>query len=298
MKYSLTAVIPVVAYGNLQPTVEVEAETFAEAHAIAMSHIETVWAQYGEKPLPNAQSSQNESNDGYIKLTSPFGGHAWFNEAEHVYKDDNGKILLSGSVFAKQYSTEFNKDLIIPKMVKKWNVDGQEIEELWQAKADTSALFGSAVHKALETYGKHKDTANKVEKPLVIHPLIQPVVEAFFKGRESEKALYEPFITDGERVGQIDRLVITGKDSVIIEDYKTNVDIDKKIDKLKGIFSHLPPTTVSQYALQLNFYREILERRGYKVEAMKIHHLTNGWKEIPVPRINLTTGEIEDGRSN
>ena len=46
MKFTLTAVIPTAQYSNIQPSIEVEAETYEEAERMVLPYIESLSARY------------------------------------------------------------------------------------------------------------------------------------------------------------------------------------------------------------------------------------------------------------
>lgn len=299
MKYTISATIPTVQYGNLQPSVEVEAESFEEARALVLPEIQELWNSVCEdgkelhiKELLKTSSVPQE------RMKVDIGDvESLFIDNNHNYTDLNGKKYTSGSKFADSFAYEFDKAAILPRYADKVGESQEDISGYWEAKSKLSTDFGTAIHQALETYGKYRSLAEKLEKPLGIHPLVFPVVESFFSGRESEKAMYEPFVADSKSMtcGQIDRLVITGDKRCIIEDFKTNVDLDKQGSPkfLKEPFGkdgqEVPNTPLGKYTLQLNFYRSILEANGWTVEGMKIHHLTEdgSWRTIDVSVVEI-----------
>ena len=71
------------------------------------------------------------------------------------------------------------------------------------------------------------------------HPILRQIIKGFLDVDQTTGKLYrEVLITDVKRgyCGQADRLVVTGDKTAIIEDYKINVDSEKRrirITKLK-----------------------------------------------------------------
>lgn len=303
MKFAITATIPTTQYGNLQPSIEVEADTFEEARSIAMPQIQEIWNSVceqgkelrirGEAPIGTVEAGE--------LMTCTFSGEQLSLSADHTYTDADGNVYQSGSRFADQFTYEFNKDMILPIYAKKFDVDPKEVDAFWTHKGDNSRNFGNALHGALEVYGKFGSLAEKLsteEKPvsLGISPVILPAVEDFFADRVDEEALYEVFVVDkqGKRCGQIDRLVKTGDKTCIIEDYKTNGDLYKQGSPkyLKAPFDSKGNTPLlnqpfSVYTIQLNFYRGIMESLGWTVEGLRIHHLDEMWDTIDVPKVDL-----------
>lgn len=304
MKFNITATIPTAQYANLQPSIEVEADTFEEARAIAMPQIQSIWnsvCEPGKELAIRGTNAPTEALKALEAMKCTFSGEVVYIDSDHNYTDDKGNKFLSGSRFAKQWSRPFPKEAVLPMYAKKWDETPATIDAYWSAKSKASTDFGHALHQALETYGKFAELTKKLntpEKPVTVgvHPLLLPTVEDFFADRFEEEALYEVFVVDkaGLRCGQIDRLVKTGEKTCIIEDYKTNRDLRKQgVPKFllapfdgKGKYPLLNQA-LSEYYLQLNFYREIVESLGWKVEAMKIHYFGEDFEEIAVPVIDL-----------
>lgn len=259
MKYTIGATIPVMSYGNLQPSIEVEAETFEEAQALVMPQIEKLWDKYGEKPLTK----------GERKLIKAYvGGEIYYDDASHTYTNEKGEVYMSGSQYAKSLEKPFDLEKISQAMADKFKVKSEDIKAMWALKAEISTGFGTALHKALELYGRYQSLSETLEKTTNLHdhPVIKKAVEGFYKGREDEKAVHEVFIVDhkAKRAGQIDRLLITGDKKCIIADYKTNASIEKSIDS---------------YWKQLSFYAAIMVANGWEVEELVVYHWNGDWKE-------------------
>jgi hypothetical protein len=258
MKYTITAVIPTVQYGNIQPSIEVEADTFEEANAMAMPHIEKLWAKYSEKPLPSAAQRK--------KITAYVGGDIYYDDATHTYTNEAGDIYMSGSQYAKSLEKPFDLEKISEAMANKFDVSATDIKQMWKLKSEVSAGFGTAIHKALELYGRFQSLSKSIDKQTNLHdhPVIKKAVQEFYEGREKEKAVHEVFIVDhrAKRAGQIDRMLLTGPKQCRIQDFKTNADIQKSINS---------------YWIQLQFYADIMIAAGYEVTGLDIFHWNGGW---------------------
>jgi hypothetical protein len=282
VKFKITATIPVGQYANIIPEIEVDgAFTYEQARDEAMGRLTEIWSQYGTVPLKGAVASQS-----VINLTSMSGTTVQFDPVNHVYYKD-GKTLLSGSAFAERYTPKFNKDAILPKFAAKHGVEASEIAEMWTMKGDVAKNFGTALHTALEFYGKHKKTIDATQGTFEIHPAIHEAVKSFFVSRENEQALYEPFIHFGEWCGSIDRLLITGDKKGIIEDYKTNQDLHKGSGKMLAPFDKMKSEPLSTYQLQLSFYATIMQKNGWTIEGLRIHHYTDKWETIELKVLNI-----------
>lgn len=214
-----------------------------------------------------------------------FGGDcANFNEAEHKYTDDNGNEYLSGSVFAHLFERDFPREAIAAKSAAKRGVDPQQVLDGWDSKGEVSLLWGSTVHKAIETKIKYGEDANDEHIKAIVDDLFEQIDGNMFS---------EVFVCDNEDrlCGFVDCMVqIEGKDCEIY-DWKTG-DVLKKSgfnDLGKEYFGDLPAQTLSFYYLQLNFYRYILEKKGYNVKGMKVWALSGEhWTQFEVPKMDIT----------
>lgn len=300
-QFEIMAVIPTGPYANLQPKLVYKAGSFEEAYKEARPHLEQVQRDYGiEGNSLGGGVALSTAERQHVKCYLS-GTDAYFDPISHTYITEEGEKYQSGSVFAGQFEHEFEKHLVLDKCAKKLELTPEEVELYWSSKGDISTTFGTALHQSLEHYGKwaavcERDIDSKTKEPkgYGIHPTLLPIVQAFFKGRENEVAVYEPFIADPKklRCGFVDRFVIVDADKKIcdIEDYKTNADLYKlgTPANLKAPYSYLPNVPASRYAIQLSFYASIAEAHGWTVRKLTIHWW-NGveWETIPVNPVEI-----------
>lgn len=276
----MTATIPTMQYGNIQPTFDVEAPTYEQAVELGLQRMKFVWDRTGEKPLDIARGTR-PAPVGEILTCWASGTQVYFDPVEHVYRDSTGYKWLGGSTFAGRYKSEFAASVISKKMADKNGVNAKEILAMWALNAEASATFGTSVHAALQLRGQFAELSRAVkdgglDSALTTNPVLRPIVEAFFETRAAEVAMYECFVADGSRrhCGLIDRLVIEEDGSVWVEDYKTNAEI-LKAETIKAPFKGIVPNTaLGAYWLQLSFYARILQAHGKTVNGLRIHHWT------------------------
>lgn len=247
----ITAHIPTQQYGFIE--IEGELEDRAK--------IERLYNEYAEKPIAFKQ--------GTTKRVKAFvGGEIDYDESTHTYSW-NGEKYLSGSEHAKKNQKLFDSAMQSGKMAEKHGVKASDIADLWKMNGELSMAFGTVVHKALEMYGKYRELAIGMEKEYHIssHPLLKVAVESFYAGRENEKAEYEVLVVDHKtkRAGTIDRLLITGDKTCIVQDYKITTKDDKQY-----------------WTDQLGFYAGILEANGWTVKGKEIHKYSGKWEAIAV----------------
>lgn len=289
----MTATIPVAQYANIQPSFEVEADTYEQAVERGLQQLKYIWDRTGEKPL-NIDRSSVPKPTGEIMSCWASGTQVYFDPVEHVYRDSQGRQWLGGSTFAGRYKSEFAGEVIAKKMAEKHKVNAREILAMWELNATASATLGTAVHAALQLRGEFAELSRatkdgSVESSLTSNPVLRPIVESFFETREHEEAKYECFVADAARrhCGLIDRLVIE-EDGLYVEDYKTNANLEKEEKILPPFKGLVPNTSLGAYWLQLSFYARILIAHGKVVKGLRIHHW-NGtqWETHEHPVIDL-----------
>ncbi|WNO25789.1 Cas4 exonuclease [Gordonia phage Goib] len=298
VKVTMGATIPVVQYGNLQPTFEVEGDTLDVALDAAVEAMARVWNRVSDKPL--RLRVEDEAPGGVSVVVDlvcwASGLVVKFDPVAHVYGDGT---WLSGSTFADKFTSEFAGEHVAKQMVAKSTeaVEAVDVLDMWAKNAEASSTFGSAVHAALELRGKFGWVSRAVkggslESALTKNPTLLPIVEKFYDGREGERAAYEAFVADPEKkhCGQVDRLrIMEERNHVRVEDFKTNTDLKKKVTVREPFRDVIERTKLGLYWLQLSFYARILAVHGFVVEGLTVHHWNGSeWDEYTHDVIDIS----------
>lgn len=301
LKYTLTAVVPVAQYANLQPSIEVEAETMEEAQEMVLPFIEEFFNKYSEKhKIGNAKRAAQTS--GKVLLKDLFGNEIFYDDGTHEYTNSLGEVYMSGSVYAAE--DPFDSEYWAQEFVAKYGLkeeDKQKIQSMWEVNGNASSSFGTALHAAIELYGTYNNLADiididqktqqrkkldaKTEKNSALSklPYLKECVNKFFNDeRKAEVAQYEVLVVDhkNKRAGRIDRLITLPDGRFEIRDMKTNHKILK------------PERTT--YQKQLSFYGDIIIANGGQLgdNPLMLHHWTRNkdgedvWEDIPLEKIN------------
>lgn len=290
IRLKITSTIPTGQYANMQPEVEGVGKTYEEAEEDALAKTERIWNRVCEpgKELRVAKQINTTQTNNYEPQVSVYNGvEVLFDPIAHTYVDKDGVPYLSGSTFCGRYKSKFDADKIGDAFAAKHGVNPYDIKAMWKLNGETSTSLGTAIHNALELYGKYLElsmqTKGTPESALHKNELLRPVVEKFFNGREKENARYELFVADEKNhlCGFIDRFLIVDEKKKIcrIQDYKTNPDI-QKAETIKAPFKGVVAnTTLGAYWLQLSFYAYILTGMGWTVEGLDIYNYEGGeWK--------------------
>ena len=100
VKYTLTAVVPVAQYANLQPAIEVEADSIEDAEKQVLPYIESFFNKYSEKHKIGAE--KRAASPDRLLLKDIFGNEIFYDDKKHEYSNALGEVYLSGSQFAKE----------------------------------------------------------------------------------------------------------------------------------------------------------------------------------------------------
>jgi len=270
MKVKIEATIPTTQYGNLRPTFELEEDGDSTK---AFDELVRMWEMYSDAPLKVKTGSPKVGTA--VELTTYTGEQVMWNEADHIYTDMKGNVLLSGSKYATQNSPKFDLSMMLPKTAKAWKVKEAQLAEVWRMNAEIAQHWGSAMHIALEQYHKNHKMGEQIKEQKELDdnyvlpklPYLRKAVESFVKEFPMDNVVSEPIISHSESgmAGTIDLLEVTGDMTCRIGDYKTNAEMDKK--KMK------------KYQLQLSFYAKIMENHGWTVEGLDLYHYSDekGW---------------------
>lgn len=231
------------------------------------------------------------SEPNLVKLVPDIGsGYVMFDEKNHVYYDEDGVQMISGSRYEAEYKPEANLYFAAKSTAKKLNVKATDITDIWNLNGELSMEYGTLIHKGLEVYFNNHELMVNMDKAKgqthtasnFMPHAIGSIVSKFVALKYPEFASLckaEVFVRHGNRCGFID-LLETVDGGVIVHDYKI-------IKELK-IINYRVYGKLDNYTLQQNFYRELLEANGYTVKGMVLDQYTGQeWRVVPVKKVEL-----------
>lgn len=230
------------------------------------------------------------------KLIPTIGeGYVMFDAVGHVYYDEDGNQMVSGSVFDGDHKPEVDFSYPAAALAKTTGVSADEILALWDDHKNIAADYGKVIHKALEIYINNVRTMETIDKAKQrVHSArhympetLGSAVNSFF-GRPgygieyAKESSAEVFVRYKDHCGFIDMLHLNADGSLTMHDHKA-------IRELKEV-KYAKYGKQNMYTLQQNFYREIVENCGEKVSDMVLEvydSLSGDWTTTPVKRIDL-----------
>jgi len=220
----------------------------------------------------------------------------------HYYKFGAQEQLLSPSTYKKRFYAPFDAQQSASRCSRSWNTPAQDLVALWSDTGKLAACFGTSIHQMLENYFKYKTIGEgivatgkrKVNPAIPKQPLMQMVLDMFLKAdlaAKEDTIVTEALVTDVTNglVGLADRLLVHLDGSISIEDYKIQTEIeDISSFKVPGApYDSLPGNKISEYTIQLNFYRHMLENTGYTVRCMRVYAFTDTWKVYNIKPLDI-----------
>lgn len=224
-----------------------------------------------------------------------------FKEQGHVYSVAGDSRFKSVTQWVKKKFSKFDADSVIDQMMTspKWPqnkyflMTKQEIKDEWKANGSKAANDGTYMHKMCEDYYNQKPIDsyshtleyNHFLDFLRDHPHLVPF--------RSEWMVYD----EHKRIaGCIDMVFMNPDQTLSIYDWKRckSMDTTNSWNKysIDPSYSSIPDTNYGHYSLQLNMYKNILEKNyGYTVSELWLvcmhHELDTTYKKWAVPWIDI-----------
>ena len=218
-------------------------------------------------------------------------GYVMFDRVNHIYFDEEGNQMISGSKYEDMYSPDVDFSYAAKAMSKSTGIKPDMILDLWKENGNLSAEYGTAMHQGMEMYFKSHQLMKQLdgakERPhtatTYMPQAVGEVVDQYIADRDegfADRCSPEVFVRYGNRCGYVDLIEQDDKQVIDLHDYK----FIKQLKRVK--YQHYG--THNKYTLQQNFYREIIEANGYKVRSMTLDIYKDGsWEKSPVERIKL-----------
>jgi ATP-dependent exoDNAse (exonuclease V) beta subunit len=220
-----------------------------------------------------------------------------FDEPTHKYTitTDPDSTYTSVTTWNHTHFAKFDADKIIEKMMtgknwnpenKYWGLTQQDIKDLWKKNADDVSSSGTNMHYEIECFMNQIEMKNKtythqtllenyLQKRDPIETFESPEWKYFLQFVE-ENPHMRPYRTewmiydeDIKLSGSIDMVYENDDGTLSIYDWKRAKEITKtnKFNKYatRQCIHHIPDTNFWHYALQLNTYKTILERKYGRV---------------------------------
>ena len=200
-----------------------------------------------------------------------------FIEDTHTYYYNNKPVRSSVTQFLHNFYAPFDSDSIAEKYAKKHKLNKEDVLEEWKKKGDISSTAGTIIHAYLEnakrgkTFNIDYSTADKLNIRQEVEErvnILLPQAEEFHQDTLNKLYPIQLEYTVGIQdyiAGNIDMVAWNERAQEFqIWDYKNVKSLDVVPNRWTGYcyhpFDKEYDTNFIHYSMQLNIYKEILER--------------------------------------
>ena len=210
-------------------------------------------------------------------LTENFSHIIFEPEAHRYFSEKDGSEYTSVSAFIEAFKRNFNRKKISKKIASRKGISCEEVISLWNTRRDYSIVRGTEFHLYVE---KYLCESRRIEFST---PLEHETKEFHQFWDLKNKKRYEIVATElivanneMKLAGTIDCLVRNKNNGrYYLWDWKTNQKLNDKnpYQKFKVPINHLPESNLHKYSLQLEIYKQLLEKTtSLKIEKGYLIH--------------------------
>ena len=219
-----------------------------------------------------------------------------FDEGPHIYTIDGKSDYTSVTRFIHSLFPKFDADKIIAGMMRssKWSKSKYfgmtpfEIKKQWRENGTNASEAGTKLHYDIECFFNGSPNENDS----IEYTFFLEFWKNFSSSLKPYRAEWMVFDEDVKLAGSIDMIFEREDGDLEIYDWKRCKEIRKTNVFESGLcdcVEHLPNSNFWHYSLQLNIYKEILERKyGKKVRGLYLiclHPNKSGYERIKVPNL-------------
>jgi len=239
------------------------------------------------------------------KNKHPYDERIRFQEKGHKYWiDNNNENIVSATTYIHTFFSQFNEQKVIENIQKKseylndpeykyYKLSAKQIKALWEE----SRNLGTNLHKNIENHLNEEELSSSasIEFQYFIN---------FLKDHSTWKIYRTEWLIFAEMLrltGSIDAVFQNEENEIILVDWK-RINVINYDGYGNGIspFEHLPDSNYYHYSLQLNLYRNILEKcYGLHVKEMYLvilHPDNQNYDKIEVKRMEKEATSLFDFR--
>lgn len=230
-----------------------------------------------------------------------------FDELPHIYYVNGEGGYTSVTTWNHMHFSHFDADAVIDKILvnKKWDTDPtykyykmsrEDIKKSWDKNRDEASGSGTKMHYDIECYWNKMDVAND---SLEYSWFLKFVAD--FPELKPYRTEWMVYYEELKLSGSIDMVFENPDGTLQIYDWKRCREIKYEPDFGKhaktACIQHLPDTNFWHYALQLNTYKAILEKKYGKTITdlyLVCIHPDNPYKTYDRIKVPFLEKEIAD----
>ena len=216
-----------------------------------------------------------------------------FNASTHTYDVDGDTSYVSVTTLLKTWFKPFDADkcIRILKANPKWNeskyfgMTDADIKEKWSTEGEEAAILGTQMHANIEMF--LNGTTVMDDSPEYGY-FLRFISDSKLTLHKAEWRVCDPSI---KLIGTIDCSFLNKDGTIDLYDWKRSKEINKSFGfSIHPDLSHIPSSKYWQYTLQLNMYKYLAEKNGFKVRRMYIvcfHPINLSYQKYNVADLDL-----------
>lgn len=225
-----------------------------------------------------------------IELNKAFG-HIIFYEDFHRYIDiTTGEQLVSVTTEKKKYLHPFDPEMV-KHSARKQGVDPIWLQQQWDEAGRIGRERGTLLHNYCQNLAFRK--VSKIDMNVFPHMenLVNQIHNFFDDYSHWTTLAVECIIGDEVNAGQFDRLVDDNGKTYLV-DYKFQKTFKEayKGQRMINGYEQYPQDTLHEFGYQMGKYKSILEKRGFKIDGLKLVHFNyedTNYKIYDAPQIKI-----------
>jgi PD-(D/E)XK nuclease superfamily len=233
-------------------------------------------------------------------------------ETHTYFIDGSSEGVTSVTTFLGEFFPPFDPEAVIEKYYDRWQENDWkkpeyygktkvEIKEMWKKSGKEACTLGMLLHAAIEAfYNDHEVMYDQNSKEWKYFQSFQQ--EHNLNAYRTEMMVWS---SDHKLAGMIDLLVRNEDGTISIYDWKRTKSRVYEQESSWGRYASRPLSRLRdnkfyRYAMQLNLYRELLERYyDFNVVAMyivRLHPAALQYEVVEVDRMEKEAGDLLDAR--
>lgn len=242
------------------------------------------------------KNKNSHSRDKFIKFYNR--GHKY-----EILNDKNSKYM-SVTTWNHKHFPKFDADAVIENIFKSkswgpehkyWGLSAEQIKQTWKTSGDTAATTGTSLHERIEHFMNSDCFVDDEYTQNELYELYLEQNNDTYANEQKEWSYFIQFVKDHPELkpyrtewmifdedlkiaGSVDMVYENPDGTLSIYDWKRTKEITKYSGwnkyAINPLISHLHDTNFWHYALQLNTYKAILERKyGKTVTNLRLVRL-------------------------
>jgi hypothetical protein len=259
-------------YTDANGNVYISATQFLEKYHADFEDVQDFWLYYKAIQYSSDIDKQSKIKKFDLDLSLKIENY-YLKELgkPFLYTEEEGTKLTKLGVWKYKFDFRGFRDLFSETQQIDLDYIVILIKEHWKNENLKSTVRGTAFHNERESEFYNKGFYNRKGKTYTTK---SPIIDLHNLEPNSIYPELRLYNEEYRIAGTSDVVIVGENNTIIIEDFKTNIEIktSNKYAKMFYPIQHLDDCQYVKYSLQLSLYGWMLEQFGYTIEHIEFHH--------------------------